>query len=470
MFKKYTLFFLVVFSLGCSKDFLNTPPSSSAETSEYIKTLSGIQEILNGSYLLLKQFFYQGPNIIYGDVIADDIKPLPGGMMVSQYSWSQVPSNERSFSTTSGNMNSMWTAGYNILRNIALVLENVDNFKNSSPEQVATIKGQALAIRGLVHFQLVNVFAQPYSFTPAAGHPGIPYVTASDYTQPLLRNTVQEDYTNIINDLTSAASLLDIGGGNTFIMGKEATLALLSRVYLFKKDYENASKTAAFICSQVPIVKENYPDLLFTREDAEAIFQLDPPLTTSDPYVMFPGHYFKGTDLSFYATNDIALLLQQTPADVRRKWVTNNGGNWFITKYPEDLIPGSLFPYSSYYQDIIRSTEMYLTAAESYASLGKEDSARYYLNEIRVRAYGPGAVITTSGQPLLDSIAMERRKELCFEGGRMYDLLRQGKGVNRTDYNNAANSQLPYPSDKAIAPIHLTDVEVANLAQNPGYN
>jgi len=181
------------------------------------------------------------------------------------------------------------------------------------------------------------------------------------------------------------------------------------------------------------------------------------------------GQFFADPELYFTASNDIAAILKENPQDARNVWVTQSGTDWNITKYPMDVVPGFGEPAGSYYQTVFRSSEMYLTAAECYANLNNEDSARFYLDAIRKRANVNAATSTATGVALMDSIYKERRKELAFEGLRMYDLLRWKKGVNRTNPFNPAAESLPYPSDKAICPIPLQDVNLSGLAQNPGY-
>lgn len=63
----------------------------------------------------------------------------------------------------------------------------------------------------------------------------------------------------------------------------------------------------------------------------------------------------------------------------------------------------------------------------------------------------------------------EWRKEFCFEGFRMWDLQRWKLGVNRTDVFSGSPAVLPYPSDKAIAPIPRQDVNLGGIPQNPSY-
>jgi hypothetical protein len=112
---------------------------------------------------------------------------------------------------------------------------------------------------------------------------------------------------------------------------------------------------------------------------------------------------------------------------------------------------------------------MFLTASECYAKLGDEDLAREYLDKVRKRADPATAVTNLSGTLLVDAIYRERRIELAFEGGRMENLLRTKQSVLRSDSNDPSATMLSYPSNKAIAPIPLSDVMLNHLKQNDDY-
>ncbi|WEK35463.1 MAG: RagB/SusD family nutrient uptake outer membrane protein [Candidatus Pseudobacter hemicellulosilyticus] len=96
-------------------------------------------------------------------------------------------------------------------------------------------------------------------------------------------------------------------------------------------------------------------------------------------------------------------------------------------------------------------------------------TARKYLDAIRMRSNPEIVPIDAVESALIDSIYKERRKELSFEGIRMYDLQRWNKGVHRKDAKLSSATDLNYPSDKSIAPIPLQDVRYAGLLQNKGY-
>lgn len=180
--------------------------------------------------------------------------------------------------------------------------------------------------------------------------------------------------------------------------------------------------------------------------------------------------YYSSVEIFYLATNDIVQLYKMYPDDKRNAWITLDSAiGWTITKFPVSQTGNFPLPEGDHYQTFFRSTEMALTAAEAYAAIKMEDSARFFINAIRTRAGIPVLTSVTAGQPLMDSIRAERRKEMAFDGMRMFDLLRWRQGVNRKDALSAAAQNLSYPSNKAIAPLPKEDVELAQLPQNPGY-
>jgi hypothetical protein len=471
---KIRISILIVLSISvhfsCNKDFLDTPPSNQIVRQQYISDLKSCQDFLVGTLADLAQYMYNGYNIIYADLLADNVKPTVGQTSLSaQYNWAQIASDRASIQIESAkaDMNSLWMSGYRIIRNSSFLIENVDRFKNEDSTQANYIKGQAFALRALCHFQLVNVFAQPYKFSSNATHPGIPYVTTSDWTKSVVRKSVAEVYANIISDLKSAITLLPISKGSLFFMNQNAAKAILARVYLFASDYQNAKEISKEVSIAVPIMmRPDYPSKLYTTDETEALFQLPPEQVKF--YTLFPAAYYT-LNKKFVATNDIVSLLNESPSDARKEWVKLSDGDWMITKFPIGVRPNDLIPELSYYLTIIRSSEMFLTAAESYAKLGMDDSARFYLDAIRIRADPYKSVSVASGMALLDSIYKERRKELCFENFRFFDLLRTGSNVDRKDAINPTAKYLAYPNPKAVAPIPNLDVLLSGLEQNPGY-
>lgn len=474
-FKKYiVLLFAVpgIFS-SCTKGFLDVNNTSQLFRESYVKDLTAMKEYMGGTYLRIGGKIdggaYAQTNNSYAEIAADNIKPFSTTTVTAAgplYNWTMVP-------TLNENLGQFWKECYFTIRMCNFVIDNSAKYREENPSLADDIKGQAYGIRALIHFKLVNCFAQHYTFTADASHPGVPYITSPDITQPYSRNSVKEVYEGMISDLTNAIQLLPAIITDARNMNRNAAKALLARVYLFKEDYSNAKTAAEEIINEVPLmtIAAGYPDDMFKFKPAgttEVLFQIIPNSNSLGRYVGF-------APVTFSATKDVADILQENSSDVRRNWIKDTiaGGSTskLVKKFPIGVAPEFVTsnPNASYYPPCLRSSEMFLTAAEAAAKTGDETTALRYLNDIRKRANPTIADVNAGGAALLDSIYKERRKELSFEGLRHFDLQRWKKGVNRIDVLTGSPAQLPYPSDKAIAPLPADEVRLSGIPQNIGY-
>ena len=468
--------------VSSKKQFLEVEDTSQLYRQSYVKDMESMSHFLNGTYLLINQLFEYGESTpAYPELIADNIKPVAGFQpLYNFYSWNQIVAEdkERFVFDGSKNMGGVWNACYSIIRACDFIIEDVDKYRAENPAKADDIKGQALALRALAHFKLVNIFAQPYNFTPEGSHPGIPYIVTADISRPYSRQSVAEVFNAMISDLSSAAALLPAAISDTRYMNQAAAKALLARVYLFKQDYTNANLIAKQVCTQFPLlsIANGYPNSLFVNKPpsaSEILYRLTPGQdNTTRTSTLFLGVVLSPNYQYYNATDDIANLYQEFAADIRNNWISGSAGAYRVSKYPltnvaPEINPPTYFDEGGHYYPIIRSSEMFLTVAEASAKTNDENTARMYLNAVRTRAGIPA--ISTSGPALLDSIYKERRKELAFEGHRLYDLQRWNLGVHRIDVLGGAPTDLPFPSNRLVSPIPLRDVQLMGLQQNPGY-
>lgn len=465
------LFLLVVTNLtSCKKDFLEVVDKTVLLKEGYVVDLETTAHFMTGVYLSLASNYVSGAALPYPEIQADNMKPLGGFYFSVAYNWSFKNVEGEGF----GDPVALWRQYYSLIRSCNYVIEKAEEYKDQNINKSNDIRGQALAIRAMMHFVLVNMFAQSYNYSPDGSHLGVPYIKSSDIQTPVSRQTVSEDYAEMIEDLNNAIQLLPSSAINKEVMNFQAAKALLSRVYLFKEDYSNAKNIALQILNDIPIMSAtDYPSKLYTLDDSEAIFWMRPDNSDEDGYyAVFIGfHGSIAGNGQYLASDDIVQSLKEDSNDKRSAWVTQVFGvYWLITKFPT-AVTGTfpLGPDGDYYQTLFRSSELCLTAAESYAKINMEDSARYYIDQIRLRANPTLANITATSTALLDSIYKERRKEMCFDGLRMWDLQRWKKGVFRSDPNDPSVQMLTYPNDKAVAALPKVDVELGGLPQNPGY-
>ncbi len=458
----------MVYVSSCSKNFLDVNDNSFLNKQSYVKDLQSMQEYLNGVYVMIGEGYSFSYSIAYPELTADNLKiTSPTSQLKLHYNWSQLPdASTIGFATA---MNGSWQSFYQIIRSSNFIIENVDKYSKENSTRTNSIKGQALAIRALIHFRLANIFAQPYSFSKDASHLNVPYITVSDITKSYTRQTTTEVYKNIITDLKESIPLLPSTFTDCRSLNSSAAKALLAIVYLYMEDYSNAKQNALEITDKVSLmtISGGYPENLFKNiapSQTEILFQTTP---TSNNLI----GYSLRDRYSYVASNDIGAILKEHPSDVRSQWVKDTlAGDLKVVKFPTGVAGGLVYhPSSDYYTPIIRASEIYLVAAEASAKTGNENIARTYLNAIRKRADPLTNEITPTGQALLDSIYKEKRKELCFEGSRLFDLRRLKMEVRRIDVFPGTQTNLPYPSEKAIAPIPGQDVKLMGLIQNPGY-
>lgn len=463
--KKTILYISLLLCSGCAKSFLNKTPSTSIPLDQALTTPVELKQALNGAYAALRNTGVYGANfLITGDVQADNVYVETSniGAYVPQYTYTVLVNDPVP--------DQIWTNAYiGILR-----ANEVINASLSSPS-TDTIKSQAYAIRALLYFKLVNIFATAYTTDSTA--PGVPLVLS--YNPDLLpkRNTVSEVYRQIVNDLQTA---LDPAPGyvSSVLLSRYAIEALLAKVYLYEGDKTDAKSTAVDVINAgvfklaSPANYNAFWNNPTIQTDAnEVLFEVDVDQTNSNGTQSVGSYYINGFQ-ELYASSQLYHLYSAT--DIRRTLLipglTKSGDSaYLVNKFPnaQNPDPDNL--------KVIRLAEVYLIAAESSLP-GNEPDALMYLNALMANR-DPGFTYTSSGPALLDFIVLERRKELAFEGDRLYDMNRLHLPINRIAdpgaiVLNPDHLSIPFPDYRRIAPIPQDEINTnPNIAseQNQGY-
>ena len=81
-----------------------------------------------------------------------------------------------------------------------------------------------------------------------------------------------------------------------------------------------------------------------------------------------------------------------------------------------------------------------------------------------------GASLLNAGSTTLNSVYLERRMELCYEGHELFDLARTGRSLVRVDYGGSVNQNIAFPDYRWAMPIPQAELDAnANMEQNPEY-
>lgn len=443
---------------SCKKQLeLDNPQGLNPQTA--LATDANIKRVLQGAYdAMSSSNMYGGNAQLFADLMASN----------GQLTWVGTFNTYRevwgkSMITTNPIIRDMWGAGYNAINIANSVLANVSKVNQADQNRV---KGEALFIRGTMHFELVRYFAKDYSDGNPNSNPGIPIMgqptnTSTEVTKPS-RATVEQVYNAIIADLNEAETLLP--NTNGIFATKAAAAAILSRVHLQKGDYANARDAAnrgiqaATGKSLLPVFMNNFNQQANTAEDIFAI-------QVSDQDGANNLQLFYSVDIFGARDGDIEIessFLNIYEAQDARRSSTNNPGastvfnTAFYTKY------GALrtTKWRDLYRNVkvIRLAELYLTRAEANFRMGTAvgDTPLNDINRIRNRA---GATPLTT--LTLNDFYEERVRELAFEGFGIHDAKRFRRTVDG----------LPWNDNKLVFPIPFREINAnSSLTQNPGYN
>lgn len=477
---------------SCGNDWLDLEPSTSVPTR--VETISDVEFTLNGIYSTMQSSdAYSGRLVYYGDVTGDDMQAVSSTKRTANaYLYGFTKSNSPS---------SYWRVPYEIIQNCNMILTNVDAIAVGDDEkaEMDDYKGQALAIRGMALFDLTKLYGYPYTMDNGESLGACIVTDVLDKCAMPQRSTVAQCYNQILKDLEASVDLL----GEDFNKGKFnkwAALTLLSRVYLYHGDNQKAFDAAkkAIEGAEGKGYKlwsyEEYPSAWGNDASAlnpgEVLFEIV-NLTTDSPgkeslgYLNSPdGYYDVCVTASFY--NE--MVKDKNDARYKIINIATKGkyesssiyGRGYINKYQPQQgegIEDANIP-------LIRLSEAYLNAAEAAAKLteagtDKNDDAVKYLKKIVERA-NPAKTIEDGTIVTLDQVLEERRKELVGEGQRMFDLLRNGKVIERKsetakDINKTKHTcsdefmTIGLDNYKIVLPIPLAERNVSHLPNNPGY-
>jgi hypothetical protein len=377
-----------------------------------------------------------------------------------------------------------WSKMYNMIYIANSAIENLPNGKLLNIIVKNQLIGEAKFIRALTYFYLVNLYGD------------VPLILGTDYkvNRSIPRTSVNDVYSQIISDLKDAQQLLNGNyiGKDCFTLSTErvrpikwAATALLSRVYLYKKNYTEAEINSTSVINHTTLYELVDLKSAFTMNNKEAIWQLQSLGTTSNNTAntkegqllkLFQNIGFNG-QYPVYLTNE---LVNSFDAKDQRKnqWINNIiiGGTTYYFAYKYKL--GYENQETKEYSVVLRLAEQYLIRAEARIQLNKTPEGIGDLNEIRLRATDLTLLpinrfrqlsSNMSKSDALKAVEDERRHELFSEWGhRWLDL----KRTNRADAVLSIIKGDNWQTTDQLFPIPQGDITgnpSLHGKQNPGY-
>ncbi len=455
--KRIILLFLVAATtgLGACKKVLEVQPQQNINAADAINNEQDVKAAVIGCYAIMAGGQLYGTNLL----MLPDLQASEGycSWRGTFQSFRQVATKTMIRDNTEASRT--WTAAYQAINNANLVLENLD--KVSDPDTRALYEGEALFVRGVLHFELVRMYGGAYDPLTSNTQPGVVIKTKSTKDEAgaferIPRSTVAATYAQVITDLTTAVTRLPEENGTR--VNKFTALAFLARVYLQKSDFVNARNAASEVIESGYYELNPVPTAVYTnRNTKESIWEIQQNDQNN------AGNSNDGM-ATFYASlpgigrGDVRITASFVNANYAPSDARYNG--WYYVG--TGARPGNLYcsKWNAFEQNlsIIRITEMYLVRAECNRRLGTiiGDTPENDLNVVRSRSNA-----TFIAAPTVADILAERVRELAFEGVRMHDIKRLKGSTGSFAWND----------NKLVFPIPQREIEATEgvLVQNPGY-
>lgn len=403
--------FLMISS--CNQDeFLDKDPFDKVLTENLVTDFESFNSATAGVYNIFQNtFYYNSYYTILPDLMGDNVQAL----------WVVFQDIDR-YQTISNDVYAkrVWDEISRAIAQSSIVIRQAENFDFGANQQEAKeLIGQLYVARALAYFDMQRLYAQPYNFTTDASHLGAPLVDESLVGIELIspaRATTAEVYAKIISDIQTGISLIGDDTSSAYYLNKNSAKALLARVYLYMENWSEANALAS------EVIDMNYS--LISNADYVSSWAQD---VTSESIFSIANNEFDNSGNSsaieyyrrprFKASDN--LFDQIDVNDARKSLIAASTKN--VLKYPTTgAVRDNNMP-------IIRLSEMYLIKAEALAEMEMDEEARIAVNAILLRANPAATPYAQSGDALKNIIQEERRKELMFEGHRLFDLTRKRK-------------------------------------------
>ncbi|SDM03262.1 Starch-binding associating with outer membrane [Daejeonella rubra] len=489
------LFLLVIFSAGCTKDFLSETNKSAITQENYFTTASQAQAAITGIYPMLHTFNQEIE--FRGDAVWSLLEMPVGhiGLGGSQYKDGSI---KHTNSANEPVYKMVWSGFYNGISNANLAIEKIPGITMNDAKKKSLL-GEAYFLRALYYSYLVKLYGD------------IPLITKPiNFSSPDLypeRSPKEKVYDLIVSDLLEAEKMGLPKVDNTGKASLGAVKSLLSGVYLTMAGYPlNKGNThyqlAAAKAKEVldggyyklfdsydylhDRAHKNKDELIFQVQylagvkvnritefiSPSGISKLTSDLGTVVPIKEFVESYEandkRTQEKQFYFTEDYARgsttkIIKFAPA-LYKYWLEEGAGkngdgnsdqNWTLLRLPEVML---------------------IYAEASNEVEGPTSYAYDQINKIRTRANLVNLKGLTKDQ-FREAIWRERYHELAFENKAYFDIqrtrkvynLKAGKFEDAFSYIN--ESGVKFNQQYMLWPIPQSEIDVNKKLspQNTGW-
>lgn len=458
------------------EEWLKIEPEYEITDTDLYKNTAGYYKVINGLYRQMSDFSLYGKELSWGmtDVWARYYAIDPA----SDYkSYPQMYNLEYEAKEAASLASAAWSAGYKIIAQANDLIANTektgaDFFTNEEVDR-NTILGEAYAIRGMMHFDLLRLFGA--SMEVDADGRYIPYVeTYPSTVNPPISN--RDFMAKVIDDLEKARDLLktlDVEVNPSYAtstayrffastnppQGKfynnrgtrlnyYAVTVLLARACLWAQETGDAltyaqeiidlvtAKTLIMLTTQtlssIASSPKIFDELLFGFYNEKLVETYEPYANKDNP------RQLAIDDKTFFTTpsNDRRSGFINTSTDFQTKYTVK------VSTEKDKIIPN------------IRISEAYYIAAECLYKTNMQAAANNLMTVRKARGYSSPALSgSTTEEAFWEALTYEYRKEFIGEGQLIFFFKRTNRPITFSggNFNHAGKLTLPIPdSESAI--------------------
>ena len=461
--------------------WLEVKPYDKISEGELQKSEEGYQKMLNGIYIDLNS------DALYGQSLSVEMIEVMGGAYAIGTD-NSVWGNYKDLSNYQygteywrNRLDQTWNKAYALILNCNKILENIDQNQDLfTGGNYYAVKGEALALRAMLHFDMLRLFGPVYA--KDSDKKAIPYYNKqTNSPEPIL--TAKEVAEKVVADLEEARILLandpvksrgalmsgSQDGTSNFMRYRALRLnyyaveALLARVNLYMGNKTEAFKYATdviktadqgifpFVDKSLVIGSPADPDRIFSSEVLFALTNTSRSKIHKNFYdpSRLPNYVFRMDDnlMSNIVYGGAATTGgYQDDYRYRANWIAT-GSNRYFYKYSDMVANGSI---QNTMIPMIRLGEMFLIAAESQSD--NLANGVQYVNALR-RNRGVANLQTLTP----DLLKYEYIRELYGEGQLFYLY----KRLNSDIITSSNANKNPKASD-LIFVVPLPDSETEN--------
>ena len=436
--KNVSVALLMVMLCGC-ESWLDLKPIDRVLEDQLYETEEGFKQSLTGVYVELNQKTLYGGDLMFRMV----------EILAQRYNLSSIGTYKEwiaynySDDDVKASIDALWQKMYSLIMNCNKLMENADLRKDVfTGDNYNLIYGEALALRAMLHFDLLRLFGPVYKTNPEGlsicynkkfSYQGSNILPASEVIDNILDDLKKAEEL-LVNDpvITEGPRNTTASDGNndlrlrTYRLNYYAVQALMARVYLYAGRNEDALIMARKL---VEIQPKWYPFVSYnaimesSNKKKDRVFSTEVlfGLENKQRGDIFTDYFTPELDNGILAPTNTSLLnifLSENTSDWRFTpfWIKPDNGKYSFRCFHKYEATEETDPFYSYLVSMIRISEMFYIVAETTSD---EAEARACLNQIR-RNRGLIAFEDTEIIDIQQVLKEEYMKEFFGEGQLFY--------------------------------------------------